>query len=75
MKIRCVGVVVVMLIFPCVSRGRLWVRFRVSAMYFLRMHGDAGPFRLLNKKSTWAIIFRVRTPRPDDRTASCHIYY
>jgi len=73
-EIRRVGVVVVMLVFPCLSMGYLWVRFRICAMYFLRMHGDAGPFRLLNKKSTSA-IFYVSTLRPDDRTASCRIYY
>ena len=34
-EIRRVGVVVVMLIFPCLSRGCLWVWFCVCAMYFL----------------------------------------
>ena len=34
-EIRCVGVVVVMLIFPSLSRGCLWVQFCVCAMYFL----------------------------------------
>jgi len=59
-EIRCVGVVVVMLVSLCLSRGCLWVQFCICAMYFLHMHGDARLFRLLNKKSTSA-IFRVST--------------
>ena len=35
MKIRGVGVVIVMLVFLCMSRGGLWVRFCVCVMYLL----------------------------------------
>ena len=37
-EIRCVGVVVVMLVSPCLSRGCLWVWFCIYAMYFLCMY-------------------------------------